>query len=348
MKLHRPNVSSFASKFLPADCCPDVESALGSAALLLETAGVETARLDAECLLANVLTCPRWQLTLEPARRLVAEEFARFLTLLQRRERREPLAYILEEREFWSLPLRVTSDVLIPRPETEILVETALKVWRDEAPRATRQAPGGEPRAAGREPHEASSTGHRASGDEPRTAKRGPMIVDLCTGTGAVAIALAREIPDARVFATDLSAQALRIAERNVAAHGLSDRVHCLRGNLWRAVNGHLPAGADLVVANPPYIKTGDLAVLMPEIGWEPRLALDGGVDGLRLIREIIETTPDRLRAGGSLLLEIGDEQASPVLALFGQEGRYDEVHIVADLAGRPRVAVAHRAGGIG
>ena len=174
------------------------------------------------------------------------------------------------------------------------------------------------------------------------------MIVDLCTGTGAVAIALAREIPNARVFATDLSTQALRIAERNVAAHGLSDRVHCLRGDLWRAINGHLPAGADLAVANPPYIKTGDLAVLMPEIGWEPRLALDGGVDGLRLIREIIETTPDRLRAGGSLLLEIGDEQAPPVLALFGQDGRYDEVHIVPDLAGRPRVAVARRAGRIG
>ena len=347
MKLLRPNFSSFASKFLPADCRPDVESALGSAALLLEAAGVETARLDAECLLAYVLECPRWQLTIEPARRLGAEEFARFLTLLQRRERREPLAYILEEREFWSLALRVTPNVLIPRPETEILVETALKVWRKEAPGAGRRAPGGEPRATSHEPHEAPSTGHRASGDEPRTAKLGPMIVDLCTGTGAVAIALAREIPNARVFATDLSAQALRIAERNVAAHGLSDRVHCLRGNLWHAINGHLPAGADLVVANPPYIKTGDLAVLMPEIGWEPRLALDGGVDGLRLIREIIETTPDRVRAGGSLLLEIGDEQAPPILALFGQEGRYDEVHIVADLAGRPRVAVARRAGGI-
>ncbi len=321
MKLIRPSLSGFASTFLPAECCPDIESALGSATLLLETAGVETPRLDAECLLAYVLGRPRWQLTVNSSDRLGTGEFARFLALLQRREGREPLAYILGEREFWSLQLRVTSDVLIPRPETETLVETALKVWGDGT--------------ASREPRAASGNKHALTGR--------PVIVDLCTGTGAVAIALAREIPTAHVFATDISAQALRIAERNIAAYALSDRIQCLKGDLWRAVNGHLPAGADLVVANPPYINSGDLAGLMPEIRWEPRLALDGGSDGLRVIRDIIATTPDRLRVGGFLLLEIGDEQSASVLTLVEQDRRYEAAQAVPDLAGRPRVIVARR-----
>jgi release factor glutamine methyltransferase len=298
---------------LPHDCCPAVEACVTSGALLLEQAGIETARLDAECLVAAVLGCPRWQLALEPQRRLSPDEFSRILRLLQRRERREPLAYLLGTREFWSLPLAVSAGVLVPRPETETLVEAALAVW-------------GEMKAAGRE--------------------AGPTIVELCTGSGAVAIALATELPAARLLATDLSWRALRVARANAERHGVAPRIAFLRGNLWRAVNGQAPAGSvDLVVANPPYVRSPDLAALMPEVRWEPRLALDGGADGLRVLREIVASTPDRLRPGGALLLEIGADQADAVGALMAATGRFESARLCRDLAGRPRVIVARRRG---
>jgi len=317
---------------LPAGCGPDVESCVASGTLLLEQAGIDTARLDAECLLAAVLGRPRWQVLLEPKRRLSAEEFGQVLRSLQRREGREPLAYILGTREFWSLPLAVSPGVLVPRPETETLVEAALAAWRElsaeyrvpsaqvHAPRAMRQAPCGEGRGAG------------------------PTIVDLCTGSGAVAVALATEIPTARVLATDVSWRALRVARANALRHGVADRITFLRGDLWGAVNGQAPEGSvDLVVANPPYVPTQELATLMPEVQWEPRLALDGGADGLRVIRDIVATSPDRIRPGGFLLLEIGADQAEAVQAVVGASGRWQPPRLWRDLAGRPRVVAARR-----
>jgi release factor glutamine methyltransferase len=241
------------------------------------------------------------------------EEFGQTLRLLQRREQREPLAYILGTREFWSLPLSVSSGVLVPRPETETLVEAALAAW-------------GEMSAECRE--------------------AGPTIVDLCTGSGAVAVALATELPMARILATDVSWRALRVARANAEQHGVAKRITFLRGDLCRALDGQLPEGsADLVVANPPYIPTGELVALMPEVQWEPRLALDGGADGLRVAREIIETSPARIRPGGFLLLEIGAEQAEAVQALVAASGRWEPARVRRDLAGRPRVVVARRRG---
>jgi release factor glutamine methyltransferase len=300
---------------------------VGNGALLLEQAGVDTARLDAECVVAAVLGCPRWRLITEPHRRIASDAFAQILRLLQRRERREPLAYILGTREFWSLPFAVSPGVLVPRPETEILVEAALAAW-------------GEMRAASREP--------RAETREPAAERceTGPAIVELCTGSGAVAIALARELPTARVIATDLSWRALRVAQANAERHGVAERVRFLRGDLWLAVNGQVPAGsADLVIANPPYIPSAELDRLMPEVQWEPRLALDGGPDGLDVVRTIIGTTPDRMRPGGTLLLEIGADQAQAVRDLAAASGRFEPVRIRPDLAGRPRVVVARRRG---
>jgi release factor glutamine methyltransferase len=304
---------------LPDGCCPDVGSCVASGALLLERAGIDTARLDAECLVAAVLGRARWQLQLEPRRRLSPEEFGRILRLLQRRERREPLAYVLGTREFWSLPFSVSSGVLVPRPETETLVEAALAAWGE------------------------MQTG--APSAEPRTPSA-PVIVELCTGSGAVAVALATELPVARILATDVSWRALRVARANAERHGVAERVTCLRGDLWQAVNGQAPAGSvDLMVANPPYIPTGELATLMPEVHWEPRLALDGGADGLRIIREIIATSPERIRPGGFLLLEIGADQAERVEALVAASGRWEPARLRRDLAGRPRVIVARRRG---
>lgn len=282
---------------------PDVDACLAAGALLLERAGIEIARLDAECLLAEVLGCPRWQLALERSRHLGAEEFSRYLRLLTRRQRREPLAYLLGHREFWSLPMAASPDVLIPRPETETLVEAALAV-------------------ADRE--------------------RDLTVVELCTGSGAVAVALARELPSARVIATDVSARALRVAQGNAALHGVAERIRFARGDLWRAVNG-APASADLVVVNPPYVPTAAIPGLMPEVQWEPRLALDGGPDGLRILREIVATTPPRLAPGGHLLVEIGADQADAVVGLMAAAD-LEPVRVVQDLAGRDRVVVARRA----
>ena len=337
MRLRLPEVPRFLrgdALALPNDCCPVVAACVASGTLLLEQAGIETARLDAECLVAAGLGCPRWHLILEPNRRLSPEEFSRILRLLQRRERREPLAYVLGVREFWSLPMAVSAGVLVPRPETETLVEAALAAWgemRDES---------GEPRRETRE--------MRAETREPRGESReaGPIIVELCTGSGAVAIALAKELPAARVLATDLSWRALRVARANAARHGVAARIEFRRGDLWRAVNGQAPAGSvDLVVANPPYIRSPELETLMPEVQWEPRLALDGGADGLRVLRKIVASSPDRIRPGGVLLLEIGADQAEAVGALLAASGRFEPARLRPDLAGRPRVVVARRRG---
>lgn len=336
IRLRLPDIPKLAGSdglALRTEGCPDVESCLASGTVLLEQAGIETARLDAECLVAAVLGRPRWQLRLDPRRRLSVEEFGRVLRLFQRRERREPLAYILGSREFWSFSFAVSSGVLVPRPETETLVEAALWAW-------------GELSAESRVPSRVGSAECRVPSHEPRSTSRepGPTIVELCTGSGAVAVALAAEIPNARVVATDISWRALRVARANAERHGMGGRITFLRGNLWHALNGHAPAGsADLVVANPPYIPTGELATLMPEVQWEPRLAVDGGGDGLQVIREIVATSPAHIRPGGFLLLEIGAEQVDAVEALVTASRDLEPVRRWPDLAGRPRVVAARR-----
>lgn len=301
---------------LPEGLHPEAEECLACGTLLLEQAGIETARLDAECLLAHILGCARWQVILEPHRRLSPEKFGRYLRLLQRREQREPLAYLLGAREFWSLRLSVSPGVLIPRPETETLVEAALAAWRE-----THPSPVSRPPSFG-----------------------GQAIVDLCTGSGAVGIALARELPEVRIVATDVSWRALRIARANAEMLGVGDRIAFLRGDLWRAFPGHGPSTpVELVVANPPYIPSKEIAGLMPEVQWEPRTALDGGPDGLRVLREIILTTPSRLVPGGSLLVEIGADQAAAVSGLFEATGLFEAPRVLQDLAGRDRVVTARR-----
>ena len=348
MRLRLPEMRRLrpAALALPSGCCPDLEACLASGTLLLEAAEIETARLDAECLAAHALGWPRWRVILTPRRRLTPEEFSRYLAMIERRERREPLAYVLGMREFWSLSLSVSSGVLVPRPETETLVEAALAAWGEMTAEA-----GCEPRAESREPR-ATSREPRATSHEPRAESREgevarPRIVELCTGSGAVAIALATEIPTARILATDVSWRALRVARANALAHAVADRVEFLRGNLWQAVNGQAPEGSvDLVVANPPYVPTRDVNGLMPEIQWEPRLALDGGVDGLRVQRDIIAASPERIRLGGFLLLEIGADQAEAILALLAETGRFEAGRIFRDLAGRPRVIAARRRDG--
>jgi release factor glutamine methyltransferase len=319
----RMAAGSGVSALLPPGSPPTLEEAVSGGALLLERAGIESARLDAECLLGHVLGWPRWRLLLAADRRLSAEEFAEYLRRLERRERREPLAYVTGGREFWSLPLTVSRDVLVPRPETETVVEAALAICR----------------------------GQDLSDHGPRTMDRGARsadltIVDLCTGSGAIAIALARELPAATLYASDISWRALKVARANAAAQGVAERITFLRGHVWRPVAGVLQGRpADLVTANPPYIPSGVIPGLMPELSWEPRRALDGGPDGLEIIRDIGAGAPDHLRAGGALLLEIGADQGQAVRMLVEASGAFEACRILPDLAGCDRVAVARRRG---
>jgi release factor glutamine methyltransferase len=260
--------------------------------------GIDTPRLDAELLLAETLGLDRVGLYVNFERPLLADELAAFRERVRRRAGREPLAYILGHTEFWSLPIKVTPAVLIPRAETELLVEEAL------------------PRLSGRQ-----------------------QLLDVGTGSGALAIALAHERPELVVTAIDLSPAALTVAEANARGNGVAERIRFEQHDL-----GQLPSGPyDLIVANPPYIPSGTLATLMPEVrDFEPRLALDGGVDGLAAYRAIAAQAATLLIPGGWLLVEVGIGQAPAVQELFALAG-LEELFTSRDLAGIERVVGGRR-----
>jgi release factor glutamine methyltransferase len=293
---------------------PTVSGLLGRGAAALERAGLETARPEAEWLLAGVLGVDRLALYLDPARRVSEHEAARYRNLLARRAGREPLQYLLGWEDFCGLRLSVCPEVLVPRPETEGLVQWAVEVL------------------AGRP---------------------APVIADLGTGSGAIACALARAIPAAEVLAVELAAGALAVASRNVRELGLSARVRLLAGDLFAPL-GSLPASLDLVVANPPYLPSALIASLPPEVSrHEPRAALDGGPDGLGVIRRIVAGAPAGLSPGGWLLMEIGEDQAGPVASLMAAEGfsgiraRRDLNGVERYIGGRWETAETPRAGGL-
>ncbi|MFQ5894910.1 MAG: peptide chain release factor N(5)-glutamine methyltransferase [Nitrospinota bacterium] len=280
-----------------AEAGAEVRGLLRWARERLRRAGVEGEWLEAELLLAHVLGVERSWVLAHGEVRLAGEEAARFRAMVGERERRVPLAYLTGEKEFWSLPLRVGPSVLIPRPETELLVERALAFARGE---------GG--------------------------LRRG---LDVGTGAGALAVALAKELPGASFVATDSSPGALEVARENIARHGLEGRVRLVGGNLFDPIRKQL--SFDLIASNPPYVSSPLLATLPPEVKWEPREALDGGRDGMRWQRHIIREAPCFLRPGGLLLLEMAPEQGPFLLAEVRACRAYREVHLALDLAGRPR-----------
>jgi len=264
---------------------------------ILEAAAIEAARPEAEWLLASLIGVDRAALHLDPARRLSTPTVARYLGLLDRRAAREPLQYLLGWEDFHGVRLTVTPDVLVPRPETEGLVEWAIEVLGSLAE---------------------------------------PVAADLGTGSGAIACAVAHALPRAEVLAVEVSAGALAVASRNVRQLGLSTRVHLLAGDLFGPL-GSIAASLDLVVANPPYLPSAVLPSLPPEVSrHEPRAALDGGPDGLAIIRRIISGAPPVLKPGGWLLMEIGDEQAGPVASLMAAEG-FARIRARRDLNGVER-----------
>ncbi|HTO68662.1 MAG TPA: peptide chain release factor N(5)-glutamine methyltransferase [Myxococcota bacterium] len=255
--------------------------------------GVAQPRLDAEVLLAHVVGGTRLDLYMAFDRPLEEAERARYRELVRRRAKeRVPVAYLTGVREFWSLPFRVTPDVLIPRPETETLVRAAL----DEKP---------------------------------------ARVLELGVGSGCISAALARELPNAELVAVDVSPRALDVARENLAALALTDRVELLLADGLRDVAGRF----DLVVSNPPYVARAELAGLAPEVRHEPVLALDGGEDGLDVIRRICTEAPERLERPGVLALEVGAGQAAEVEALLRRSGA-SSVQVANDLAGIPRVVL--------
>jgi len=267
----------------------------------LRSRGFDTPDLDARLLVGHALGLDHGALTAASARLLTPAETEKLDAVLERRLAHEPVARIRGCKEFWSLPLAVTADVLVPRPETETLVEAALAlVPRDRALR----------------------------------------IADLGTGSGAILLALLSELPAALGIGTDRSARALRVAQRNARALGLSGRAAFVVGNFADAIAG----GCDLVVANPPYIPTDDIATLAPDVrDFDPRLALDGGRDGLAAYRAIAADAARALAPGGWLALEIGIGQAAAVTALLAEHGLAVPLAPRRDLAGHARVVIGRR-----
>lgn len=270
----------------------------------LRTAGIEDATIDAGILLSHLLGCNRAELFIGD--RIVSPELVvQFEQVLSRRLVREPVAYILGEQEFWSLPFFVTPDVLIPRPETEHVVEAVLKV--------------------------------KTSGELPD----GP-VLDLGTGSGILAVCLALELPDRQVVAIDRSRQALKVADVNIRRHGVSSRVHCVNASWLEALR--VQPIFSVVVSNPPYVAEEALSSLQPEVrNFEPSLALDGGAKGHREIERISRDLDKVLVAGGWFFMEIGFDQEEYVLELFRSISYFDSIHVLRDYAGLPRVLQARR-----
>lgn len=264
--------------------------------------GLENARLQAELLLAAVLGVKRLDLYLQFDRPLHPSEVDRYREYVRQRLRRVPVQYITGVAAFRHLELAVTPAVLIPRPETEVLVEVALELLPE-----------------------------------------GGRVLDLCCGSGAVALSLAQEAASAEVVAADVSAAALEAAKANGQRCGLAGRVEWHCGDLFAPLCGTEPF--DLVAANPPYVRRGDLAQLAPEVrDYEPHLALDGGEDGLAYHRRIAQEAADFMRPGGYLLLEVGDGQSAAVADLLTRSDRLTAVQIRPDLNQIPRVVVAQLA----
>ncbi len=277
----------------------------------LAAAGSDTPRLDAEVLLAHTLGYEeRTRLYLQLDQALSAQELARFENLLQRRERREPVAYLTGHKEFFGLDFEVNPHVLIPRPETELLVEATKELvigaWRLEIENL------------------------------PITNYQLPIIIaDIGAGSGCIAVALAKYLPQATIVAVDLSPEALQVARRNAERHGVAEKITFLQGDLLQP----LAHPVDIIVSNPPYVSRSALAAAQPEVSqYEPRLALDGGPDGLALIQRLLRQAVSRLKPGGALLIEIGFEQGEAVKALARRCFPSAQLEIRPDLAGLDRL----------
>ena len=307
---------------------PTVQETLSEGIRLLKApcseAYINTPELDAALLLAETLHTGRTELIVRGKEQINESDRGKFFALLSRRRKGECIAYILGHREFRGLAFTVNSNVLVPRPDTEILVEAALEYIDQIAKEAQ---------------------GKKLS------------VLDLCTGSGAIAIALKNERPLLELCASDISGEALETAALNAnrllinfttncepsVRHELvpsvrTRTIHLTQSDLFENIRGKF----DIIVSNPPYIPSGELSALAPEVRREPRLALDGGEDGLELIKKIISGAPDFLNPRGALLLEAGPEQM-PLIRTLLESNHFGDIRIHRDLAGRERVISGRR-----
>lgn len=285
------------------DARPSVSVALAAGAEALQAAGIDSADVDAEWLLASVLRVPRGALRIERKRTLDAAEAGRYVARLRRRMNREPLQHVLGTAPFRHITLRVGPDALVPRPETELLTEWALELL----------------------PASLSA----------------PLVIDLGTGTACIACAIAWERPTVRVIAVEASPRAAAVARDNVTALGLTGHVSVEISDLFAA----LPSmRAHLVVSNPPYLPTDLIPTLSPEVSrHDPRIAMDGGPDGLTVIRRIVADAPAWLVPGGALVLETGGGEQIPAVAGLLEAAGFGGIRTRRDLAGVERFVSGRR-----
>jgi release factor glutamine methyltransferase len=268
--------------------------------------GIDSPRATAEILLAHILKLKRIDLYLQYDQPLCSDELTRFKVLIKRRVKREPVAYIVGVKEFWSMDFIVTRNVLIPRPETECLVEAAISVLHQDAKQ-------------------------NAKGKSLR-------VLELGTGSGAIILALASQHTEHLYFASDRSLQAVALAQENAGRHGLDKAVDFFCGD-WLAPLSNDRHRFDMIISNPPYIRTGAIGRLQPEIyKFEPIAALDGDQDGLLCLRLIIDSAYRYLNPGGSLILEIGHDQKTEVKKTIDRCGNYEQVVFKKDYSGWDRV----------
>ncbi|HXV83019.1 MAG TPA: peptide chain release factor N(5)-glutamine methyltransferase [Candidatus Binatia bacterium] len=280
---------------------PSIRNALSWGAQVLRQAGIENGRLDAEVLLRHVLEMEKERLYSSTETLMSTGQEAKFRELVLRRARREPVTYITGHKEFWSLDFMVSPGVLIPRPETELLVEIALQY----------------------------------------IGRSSVKILDLGTGSGAISVCIAKEKSAAEIVAVDVSRVALDTARVNAARHGVAGRIRFLLGDLFAPVKP-LREIFDVIMSNPPYIRTGELSTLAPEISeWEPMTALDGGADGIEAYRRIIGEGHEYLAPAGAIVLEIGSDMVPAVTELFNRSGCYGPPSVYQDYAGKDRVIAA-------
>jgi len=275
----------------------------------LEKKGIDRPRLTAEILLAHKLNVDRVTLYLNFDQPLTENELSGYRTLIKRRLQREPLQYITGIQEFWSLEFVVTPQVLIPRPETELLVEQAIERLKA----------------------------------FPAVENHTPRVLDLGTGCGAIAISLAKEVQQTKIWATDISAGALELARLNAEKHGVTDKIRFIQGNLWEPL---LDQGVtfDIILSNPPYIASEEFKDLAPEVrDYEPRLALDGHEDGMTYIQTIIIEAPAFMNPGGWIMLEMSPGQTEKALGLIGEIKEYGEKTRIKDYSHLYRVVMARR-----
>jgi release factor glutamine methyltransferase len=269
---------------------------------LLSSSRIESASLDAALLLADIFRTNKADLIIRGSETIAEDARSAFLKAIRRRMAGEPAAYILGRKEFWGLDFIVTPDVLVPRPDTETLIEATLL-----------------------------KAGQKSSGDR--------RLLDLCTGSGAVAIALKHELPGWEIWASDISPKALDIARANAKKIlGSPDAIRFVNSDLFASFDGRLRFS--LIVTNPPYVKQGEIDTLAPEVRREPRIALDGGGDGLDLIRRIIPQAARRLIQGGSLLMEAAPGQMGAIAVIL-KENEFLNPKTHKDLSGRQRVISA-------